>query len=113
MPTDGESVRSSTRAGSFFFHQPTTTLMSLPYTILLFFVFTRAIFDLRIRTSSSTPEESDEADEPDSADPPASSLEPNQGTLAGLPRHILESERLDRGALLRDTLLHRPSSRDD
>jgi DNA invertase Pin-like site-specific DNA recombinase len=35
-----------------------------------------------------------------------------RGTLAGMPLHILLSERSGPGALLRDTLLHRPSSRE-
>lgn len=37
---------------------------------------------------------------------------PDRDTLAGVPRRILMSERSDPGALLRDTLMTRPSERD-
>jgi hypothetical protein len=41
--------------------------------------------------------------------PPSS--RPPRGTLAGIPLEILLSDRSGPGAMLRDTLLHRPSER--
>lgn len=35
-----------------------------------------------------------------------------RGTMAGIPLEILLSDRSGPGAMLRDTLLHRPSERD-
>jgi hypothetical protein len=74
-------------------------------TILCFLLFTRSIFTRRsVATYRATPAQPDE----DHQKQPAA----KNGTLAGVPLWLLESERSHPGAVLRDSLMIRPSGHD-
>lgn len=80
--------------------------MNTTATILCFLLFTRSIFTRKsVATYRSivAPRIDDEVERPAT----------KTGNLAGVPLWLLESERSHPGALLRDSLMIRPSERDD
>jgi hypothetical protein len=83
--------------------------MTTTTTFLLFLLFTPSIFGRRRLACYHPAERTDTApDESESKNPER----PPTGTMAGVPLSILQSERFNSGALLRDILEHRPSERD-
>jgi hypothetical protein len=81
--------------------------MTTSTTLFCFLLFTRSVFSRRTlaiyRAKAAPP----------LPDPDAPRELPKSATLGGVPLHILLSERANPGALLRETLLHRPGARDD
>jgi hypothetical protein len=78
-------------------------------TLYLFLLFTRSIFSRKARAVYRAERARHRA--PSEEIPETPGL-PKSATLAGTPIWLLESERADRGALLRENLLCRPSGRD-
>ena len=111
MPTNDGPVRLPPAAGPFRSFKPTTTTaMSTTATLFCFLLFTRSIFT-KGTAATYLPEKAAALPEPSDEEAAPREL-PKTTKLGGAPLHILLSERANPGALLRETLLHRPSGRD-
>src|SRR5262245_127346 len=98
------------RPAKLFHHHTTTMSTTATTTFILYLLFTPSAFGMRGRGHYRSAEATDPAPAEENPENPA---DKPAGTMAGVPLRLLQSERFNSGALLRDILEHRPPRGED